>query len=106
MDTAKESLFLLVVPIVAEIIGKVNRILIRTSICPIDMECIVLERYLHMVSSCNLSVKFSEELDFFDTSLQVVIIQKPFDDMQQVVILDLRVGYQEFIDLLYRHILH
>ena len=69
MDATIESLLLFVVAIVPEIVRKVNRVLIRASICSINMECIVLERYLDMVSSGDFSVKISEEFDFLDTSL-------------------------------------
>jgi len=51
-------------------------------------------------------VKFSEELDLFDPAFEIVIIQQPLQDVQQVVVLDLRVRYQELIDLLYGHVLH
>ena len=43
--------------------------MIWASIRSINMECIVLERYLDMVSSGDFSVKISEEFDFLDTSL-------------------------------------
>lgn len=58
------------------------------------MECIVLEGYLDMISSRYLSVKISEELDLFDTPFQIIVIQKSLKNMQQVVVFDLRVGYQ------------